>query len=270
MNIPLYIIDTFTSEIFTGNTAGVCPLDLWIPDCDLLNIAAENAYSETAFFVNTSKGYHLRWFTPKTEVELCGHATLASAFVLHKLMHVASEVFVFHTLSGDIKVSVSKDTYYLNLPAREIEPIDTDYDIANCVGTSPINVVKAARTIIAEFANEEQVSTLSPNFEEILNLDCSGLVVTAKGRDVDFVSRFFGPKVGILEDPVTGSAHCGLIPYWAEKLGKRKMVAKQLSERGGTLYCEDLRERIIIGGKAALYSSGEIYLPQNSTRKGRG
>jgi len=261
MNIPLYIIDTFTSELFTGNTAGVCPLVEWLPEQAMMNIAAENAYSETAFFVASGGNYELRWFTPTTEVELCGHATLATAFVLNECMNSKNKEFIFHTLSGELTVSISDNIYYLNFPARKIQAMEINDNIAGCIGVKPINLVRAAKTYIAELSNEAQVASASPCFEKILDLDCNGLIITAEGREVDFVSRFFGPKVGIPEDPVTGSAHCGLVPYWYQKLGRQQMIAHQLSERGGTLYCENLNDRVVIGGNVVLYNSGEIYLP---------
>lgn len=259
MIIPLYIIDAFTSTRFKGNPAAVCPLDEWLDETVMQNIAAENNLAETAFLVPHEDSWNLRWFTPKVEIELCGHATLASAFML-ALDRPDTTEFRFNTLSGELVVTKSGDRYTLDFPVRQLLSVQLQQLLSACLGVDVLEVTRAGKTLIAELENEAVVATLKPDFANIATLDCSGLIVTARGESCDFVSRFFAPRLGINEDPVTGSAHCGLIPYWQQKLGNTVMVARQLSERGGELQCEIKGDRVLIGGSAVLYMHGTIFL----------
>lgn len=259
MIIPLYIIDAFTSTRFKGNPAAVCPLDAWLDDAVMQNIAAENNLAETAFLVPHDDSWNLRWFTPKVEIELCGHATLASAFML-ALNQPEKAEFRFNTLSGELLVTKNGDRYLLDFPVRQLLNVQLQQLLTACLGVDVLEVTRAGKTLIAELENEGVVRTLKPDFANIATLDCSGLIVTARGDSCDFVSRFFAPRLGVNEDPVTGSAHCGLIPYWQQKLGKTVMLARQLSERGGELQCEIIGDRVLIGGSAVLYMHGTIFL----------
>lgn len=264
MNIPLYVVDAFTDAAFSGNPAAICPLDDWLDDDLMQAIAAENNLSETAFFVPAGDTFALRWFTPKVEVDLCGHATLASAFVLSLTGKGGSLPYRFDTKSGELQVTERDQWFTLDFPARDIEPLDNEDAIiaqveAAC-GKRPLAAVRAANTCIAEFADETALRSFTPNFAKVAAMDFHGLVVTARGENHDFVSRFFAPKVGIDEDPVTGSIHCGLIPYWHRKTGKAEMTAFQASPRGGALRCRYAGERVEIGGQAVLFSQGEITL----------
>ena len=262
MNIPIFIVDAFTSRVFGGNPAAVCPLKRWLPEQTMLDIAAENNLAETAFFVDSGGDFGLRWFTPEVEVELCGHATLATAFVLAEVLKHGQEELRFDTLSGELKVRRENGLYLMNFPARALEPLDEALRVADCIGTEVLALTRAAGTWIAELPGEAAVRNVQPDFARLRELECSGLIITAAGSDADFVSRFFAPRVGIDEDAVTGSAHCGLIPYWHRKLGKSVMKARQLSRRGGEIHCEYRGERVIVGGEAVLYSSGTIHLLQ--------
>ena len=259
MQIPYYIIDAFTSRPFRGNPAAVCPLQAWLPDAVMQEIAAENNLSETAFLVPQGESWRLRWFTPVTEVDLCGHATLATAFVLSRLDGARTQ-FRFHTLSGELSVVRSGDLFTLDFPARTLVPLASSIQVADVLGTSVQSVTAAAGIWIAELANESSVRNLRPDFARLRTLDCRALCVTADGDDCDFVSRFFAPKVGIDEDPVTGSAHCGLVPYWSAKLGKRTLHALQVSARGGELWCELRGDRVLMSGHAVQYAEGRIQL----------
>ncbi|WP_040211624.1 PhzF family phenazine biosynthesis protein [Clostridium polynesiense] len=253
-----YIVDSFTDTVFRGNPAGVCVLNEWIDNKAMKNIACENNLSETAFVVKSSNHYELKWFTPTEEVDLCGHATLGAAFVISNFIDIGALYMEFHTLSGILKVERKNDTYILNLPVRKTEKVHIPENIGNILGVEPKEAY-LSQDYVFILENEEQVKRLSPNIKEIKNIaDVTGVIVTSRGKEVDFVSRCFFPKQGIDEDPVTGSAHCTLIPLWYEKLHKNKMTAKQLSKRGGLLYCEFLEERVLISGKAVLYLKGEI------------
>jgi len=259
MEIPYYHIDAFTSSPFKGNPAGVCLLDKWPTDLLLQRIAAENNLPETAFLVPVGNHYALRWFTPTVEVDLCGHATLAAAFVLSQVHQNLPAQIRFETRSGTLTVAKKDDLFLMDFPARPAAPCPLPPGLVSGLGATPKAVYKA-RDILAVFDTEEQVVSLTPNFAELARLDCFGIIVTAPGRKVDFVSRFFAPRAGIPEDPVTGSSHCTLIPYWAEAMGKSHLVASQLSRRGGELICEYKRERVRIGGRAALYHAAAIQL----------
>jgi PhzF family phenazine biosynthesis protein len=260
-----YVVDVFTDKLFKGNPAGVCMLDKWIDDEILQNIAFENNLSETAFLVRQNDYYDLRWFTPKIEVDLCGHATIASAYVLFNFYEQNINEMKFKTMSGTMKVTKKDDMLFLDFPTRKAEET-IDYKTFDEAFSCKNNGVYKAVDFLVIFDNETQLKNIKPDFAILKKIkeeakmpdDCFGIIITAKGDNCDFVSRFFAPNAGINEDPVTGRAHCTLIPYWAEKLGKNKMKAKQLSTRTGEIDCEYLGERVLIGGKAVLYLKGNI------------
>jgi len=257
MRIPIYQIDAFTNEQFKGNPAAVCPLTEWIKDDLMQDIAAENNLSETAFFVKKDHEYELRWFTPKEEVDLCGHATLASAYVIFTYLDKRITKVIFHTKSGILEVSREGSLLTMIFPSREGEKCEAPEALIKGLGKRP-NEVFQSRDYMAVFETEQEIMSLDLNMDELKKLDGLGVIVTAKGNEVDFVSRFFAPKVGIDEDPVTGSAHCTLVPYWKRVLGKNEFVALQLSERGGKLFCADLGEMVKISGEATSYLEGHI------------
>ena len=271
MRIPFYHVDAFTAKVFGGNPAAVCPLDEWLPTEILQAIAAEHNLAETAYYVARPDGdFDLRWFTPEVEVDLCGHATLASA---HVLMSVRPErkqdlqtSVTFHSKSGPLHVlreaDKDRDRYTLNFPARP--PVHYGEDtqaLARALGAPPQSVM-VARDYLCIFAHESEVRNLAPDMAKLAKLDRFAMIVTAPGSDCDFVSRFFAPSKGIPEDPVTGSAHCTLIPYWADRLGKNILLAKQISRRGGQLSCESLGDRVTMSGHATSFSSGVIELDE--------
>jgi PhzF family phenazine biosynthesis protein len=257
MQIPIYQVDAFTGRLFAGNPAAVCPLDHWLPASQLQAIAAENNLAETAFFVSDGDRYELRWFTPAVEVDLCGHATLASAFVLMNCINTAMDEVRFESKSGELTVRREGNRFSLDFPARPPEPCQVHPRLLEALGTTPLEV-RAARDYLVVYASEEQVRTLQPNMELLALMDRFAVIVTAPGSDVDFVSRFFAPAKGVPEDPVTGSAHCTLIPYWARRLGKSKLHAFQVSPRGGELWCELAGDRVKIAGEGVLHSKGTI------------
>jgi PhzF family phenazine biosynthesis protein len=258
MQVPIYQVDAFSSRLFGGNPAAVCPLDTWLPDATLQSIAAENNLSETAFFVANGKGYRLRWFTPGCEVDLCGHATLATAYIILNRLAAGKDLVSIETLSGELIVRRDGDLYSLDFPARPPAPCVVPPNLADSLGAVPTEVL-AARDLLAVYGSEQQVRALEPNMDAIAKLRYFAVIVTAPGSgDVDFVSRFFAPAKGVAEDPVTGSAHCTLIPYWAKRLGKTKLRARQVSARGGDLWCEFRGDRVTISGAAALYLEGSI------------
>jgi PhzF family phenazine biosynthesis protein len=257
ITIPYFHVDAFTSRVFSGNPAGVCPLDQWIDDATLQHIAAENNLSETAFFVGEKDNFQLRWFTPKTEIDLCGHATLASAFVLFNYLGVSSDSIAFSTRSGILTVSRKNNLLEMDFPSRPGEPVAAPDGLIKGLGKNVAEVYKS-RDYLAILDNEDEVKTMKPDFQELSKLDCTGIIITAKGKEADFVSRFFAPRVGVQEDPVTGSSHCTLISYWAEKLGKKTLTAHQVSRRGGELFCELAHDRVRIAGHAVLYLRGSL------------
>jgi len=261
--LKLYQVDAFTDNLFSGNPAAVCIMDTWISDELMQSIATENNLAETAFVVPIEQDFEIRWFTPTVEVDLCGHATLASAFVLFEVLNFPKSLIKFHSpKSGWLSVEKKEDMFFLDFPTDHLEPLPNEQIaiIEKCIGVSPISLFKGRTEYIAEIANENLLRELRPNFDEIIKLESDGLIVTAKGDNVDFVSRYFAPKIGIDEDQVTGSAHTSLIPLWSKKTGQTKMFAKQLSKRGGQLVCELKGDRCLIGGKARLFFSGEIVL----------
>jgi PhzF family phenazine biosynthesis protein len=257
--IKIFQVDAFTDKLFSGNPAAVCILENWIADELMQSIAAENNLAETAFIVAKDKQFDIRWFTPAVEVDLCGHATLASAFVLYNCLDYKAKEIVFNSpRSGELTVTKQNDTLFLDFPTDTIKPETNFEQIKKCIGIKPVEVFKGKTDYIAIVNTEKEVRNLKPDFIETSKLIGRGLIVTAKGDSVDFVSRFFAPQVGIDEDPVTGSAHTSLIPIWSEKLGKDEMQALQLSKRGGKLICINKGKRCLIGGQARLYMTGEI------------
>ena len=261
MNIPFYQVDAFSRKIFGGNPAAVCLLESWLDDTLLQSIAAENNLSETAFLVHKSKGeYDLRWFTPTVEIDLCGHATLASAFVIFSFIDNSLPSVDFQTKSGLLSVTQSGELLSMDFPARKPEPTEQSPIISQALGAEPLDVLKS-RDLLVVFKDESTVRGMNPDFDKLKEIrDAFAVLVTARGERSDFVSRFFAPNAGIPEDPVTGSAHCTLIPYWADRLNKNHLHAFQLSKRGGELFCENAGDRVKISGNAVLYSKGELYL----------
>ena len=257
MQIPIYQVDAFTGKLFAGNPAAVCPLDSWLDDALMQNIAAENNLAETAFFVRKDDHFEIRWFTPAAEINLCGHATLASGHVLFDHLGYDSETIRFISKSGELLVTKTDNLLTLNFPSVKPAPITMPPGLTEALGDKPSEILKG-RDIFAVYKHADEILALRPNFEQLARLDFHGFIVTAPGNDCDFVSRFFAPGIGINEDPVTGSAHTSLIPFWAERLGKKKMFARQLSYRGGELICEYLGERVLISGKAVTFFKGEI------------
>jgi len=257
MRIPMYQVDAFTDRLFAGNPAAVCPLDRWLDDETMQSIAAENNLSETAFFVAAGDGYHLRWFTPVREVDLCGHATLASGHVvLHRLEPDRGSV-AFETRSGLLEVARSGDLLVMDLPAYPPRSARAPAGLVEALGREP-EAVLDANYLMAVFPDEAAVRDLAPDFAVMERAGLDEVLVTAPGVDCDLVSRFFAPGYGINEDPVTGSAHCALVPYWAARLGTQRLHARQVSRRGGELFCELRGDRVSIGGASVLYLEGEI------------
>lgn len=258
MKIKLYQVDAFAEKLFMGNPAAVCVLNNFLPDPILQNIAMENNLSETAFIVKKKSVFHIRWFTPLMEVDLCGHATLAASHVILNHLNYKENVIHFTSKSGDLYVKKDKKQLVLNFPCDRIKKIKTPNVLIDGIGISPEETYKGVSDYMMIYKDQKQIEKIKPDFKCLLQTGVRGVIVTAKGKDADFVSRFFGPGVGIDEDPVTGSAHTTLIPYWSKKLGKDKMTAIQLSKRKGVLQCRYLNERVEIGGKAITYLIGEI------------
>lgn len=257
MKLPIYQVDAFASRIFAGNPAAIVPLDAWLPDATMQAIAAENNLAETAFFVRKDDAWGLRWFTPAVEIDLCGHATLASAYVLFEHLGVTSNAVGFETKSGRLTVKREGDLLAMDFPSRPGKPYAESAAVAQALGAKPAEVLKA-RDIMAVFETEAQVKALVPDMAAVAKLDAFAVIATARGDACDFVSRFFAPAAGVPEDPVTGSAHCTLVPYWSKRLGKTELRARQISARGGDLLCRDLGDRVSMAGRAALYPEGTI------------
>ncbi len=261
MTQKIYQVDAFTDKLFRGNPAAVCPLKSWLSDEKMQKIALENNLSETAFYVREGSHFNIRWFTPTVEVDLCGHATLASAFVLFNLENYEGEKIIFKShLSGKLVVSKNDDFLTLNFPADFVEPAELTSAITECFNIRPKYAFRGRTDYMLVFENEEDIERLIPDLSRISKLDCRGVIVTARGNNVDFVSRFFGPQSGVDEDPVTGSAHTTLTPYWSKLLGKNDMTAVQLSDRKGDLKCSVYDDRVEIRGQCRLYLKGEIYI----------
>ena len=261
MKIPFFQVDAFSNTVFGGNPAAVCILNSWLDNDMLQKIAAENNLSETAFLVpKTSGSCELKWFTPTIEMDLCGHATLASAFILFKYYHKDKSVLNFKTASGALSVEKSGDLLYMNFPAWS--PVETTPPeiLAEAIGVEPISVLES-RDLLAVFQDENTIQSMTPDFHKLKKITTHfGVIVSAPGKKADFVSRFFAPNAGVNEDPVTGSAHCTLIPYWAKRLNKSKLHAYQLSSRKGEVFCENSGDRVTIAGHSVLFAKGEIYI----------
>lgn len=261
MKHTIYQIDAFTDRVFGGNSACVVPLENWLPNEILLKIAKENAVAETAFFVNKGDKIHLRWFTPEIEMDLCGHATLASAHCLSTIMKYDKEKIFFETLSGELIVEVENGLYKMDLPSRMPIADILPSTISKSLNIQPQEILKS-RDYVLVYQNETEIRNIKIDrqlFDQI-NLNPGGVIVTAIGDNCDFVSRFFTPQASILEDPVTGSAHCSLVPFWSKRLNKKELYAQQVSDRIGKLYCEDRGDRVIISGQAKTYSVGSFWI----------
>ncbi|MBI4892853.1 MAG: PhzF family phenazine biosynthesis protein [Acidobacteria bacterium] len=259
MNLTMYQVDAFASRVFTGNPAAIVPLTEWLPDGLMQSIAMENNLAETAYLVKQGEDYGLKWFTPEREIDLCGHATLASASVVMEILEPGRRQVVFHTRSGPLTVTRAGEVYSMDFPARPPVVVQTAVGLVEALGGKP-QAVMASRDYMVVYGTEAEVLALKPNMLALSELDRFGIIVTAPGaaEGVDFVSRFFAPAAGVPEDPVTGSAHCTLIPYWAERLGKTRLAARQVSARGGELDCELLGERVRMAGRTVLYLRGTI------------
>ncbi len=258
MQIPIFQVDAFSGKLFSGNPAAVCPLDSWLPENTLQAIAAENNLAETAFFVRQEDGrFDLRWFTPVCEVDLCGHATLASAYVLFRELNEPGDVVRFQTKSGQLSVKREGDLLALDFPSRPPAATEVHPALLPALGGNPVEVL-AARDYLVRYRSAEEVLSLQPDMEGLKKTDKFAIIVTAPGADCDFVSRFFAPGKGIPEDPVTGSAHTTLIPYWAKELEKTSLHARQVSSRGGELFCKLNGDRVEIAGRGVLFLRGEI------------
>ncbi|MCW3094198.1 MAG: Isomerase [Ferruginibacter sp.] len=258
-NLTIYQVDAFTSKLFGGNPAAVIPLEKWLDDQLMQQIAAENNLAETVFFVPLGDGFHIRWFTPELEIDLCGHATLASAFILYEYLGYSKSQLLFYSKSGELMIAREGDKFQLNFPSRmPVRVSNYPEQLLKGLGiTDPLGVYKS-RDYVVEVATEKEVLNLSIDISLLNQVDVIGIIVTAPGSDCDFVSRFFAPNCGIPEDPVTGSAHSTLIPFWAEKLGKNSLHAKQVSKRGGELWCQDKGDRVTMSGSCVFYMKGEI------------
>jgi PhzF family phenazine biosynthesis protein len=260
MKLRQFQVDAFASRAFEGNPAAVCPLDEWLPDAVLQSIAEENNLSETAFFVPSENGFHLRWFTPVSEVDFCGHATLATAHVLYDVLGYRKTPVVFGTRSGEMTVERDNDLYAMNFPSQAPKPCAPPQALLAGIGACPTEVLAAA-DYMAVFENEAVVRSLQPDFSRLGELELRGVIATAPGEQCDFVSRFFAPRYGIDEDPVTGSAHCELTPYWSARLGKTVMQARQISRRGGDVLCQAAGDRVVLKGGAVTFMEGQIEVP---------
>lgn len=262
MELPIYQVDAFTSKIFGGNPAAIIPLDAWLADQTLQSIALENNLSETAFYVPCDSGYQLRWFTPSVEVDLCGHATLAAAHVLYNHLEHVGDMIRFQTRSGELRVTRSESMLTLDFPATELVQTAVVGAVSAALGATANMAVTArshAHSVVYVFDTQADVANLKPDFPALLSASEQAIIATAPGDDCDFVSRFFGPQVGIDEDPVTGSAHCSLVPYWAERLGRDSLVARQISARGGELACEIRDGRVFMTGTGVTFMIGTVF-----------
>ena len=257
MKLSLYQIDAFANKVFEGNPAAVIPLEDWLPAKTMQLIASENNLSETAFFCPSDNNYEIRWFTPNGEIELCGHATLASAYVLFNILNYKREQIEFNSLSGRLTVKKVNDLFRLDFPSQNPLKCKMPRLLSEGLGRESNNCYKNEDYLVV-FETEDEIANINPDFNKLKMLDSRGVIITAPGLNYDFVSRAFFPKYGVLEDPVTGSAHTKLIPYWAEKFGRSKLIAKQVSKRGGELFCENHKNRVYISGHAKLYMKGEI------------
>ena len=259
MKLNLYQIDAFAKNIFEGNPAGVCPLNEWIEDSTMQKIANENNLSETAFFVKENDSFHIRWFTPSNEVDMCGHATLASAYVIFEILNYKENEIIFNSKSGILKVTKDNDKFKMNFPIQEIVKCDIPNNILKAFDRKPIECYKSMDYILI-FENEEDIINAKPNLELLKDIDVRGIIITSKSKKYDFINRFFAPKYGVNEDPVTGSAFTQLIPYWNTVLNKDIFIAKQVSQRGGEVFCKLKNDRVEISGYVKKYLEGIIEL----------
>lgn len=256
--MTIFQVDAFTNEIFKGNPAAVCPLATWISDDLMQFIAEENNLSETAFFVKNEAKFEIRWFTPTNEIDLCGHATLAAAHIIYSELDYEREIIEFNSKSGKLTVKKKNDWYTLNFPSEEIEEIVTPKLLKEALNVPILKTYQGKWKLLVELENETTIKNLTPDFSKLTQLEASGIIVTSLGDKVDFVSRFFAPKIGINEDPVTGSSHTVLIPFWAKKLGKNNFEAIQLSKRTGYLKCTYLNDRVEMSGQAITFLKGKL------------
>ena len=259
MELSIFQVDAFTNKVFGGNPAAIVPLENWLPDETLQSIALENNLAETAYFIKTGDRYHLRWFTPAVEMDLCGHATLASAWVLFHELGYSQNAISFDTKSGELVVKRDGDLLVMDFPSRPPKPLTPEAGSVAAIGGKPKEIL-AARDYFFVFETEEEVLALRPDMTALGKLNQGTFIATAKGKTCDFVSRFFAPKLGVPEDPVTGSAHCTLIPYWAQKLGKQSLHGRQVSARGGELFCKLNGDRVEMAGHAVLYLKGKSWV----------
>ena len=257
MNLQIYHVDAFTTKPFHGNPAAVVPLDAWLSPDEMQNIALENNLPATAFFVKAGDGYQIRWFTTRTEIPLCGHATLASAFVLFGELGVTTPSITFSCNAGELHVYRQDDRLVLDFPAIFPDRVASADAVITAIGAGPKEIYKALDYMLI-YDDEETIASLEPDFGSLAKTDARGVIVTSPGKTVDIVSRFFAPGFGINEDQVTGSAHCALVPYWAKQFCRNTLTARQLSARGGELFCEFSSDRVKIGGQATLFLKGEI------------
>lgn len=261
MKLAIYQVDAFTDTVFKGNPAAVCPLTEWLADDVMQKIAAENNLAETAFYVRNENGFEIRWFTPNTEVDLCGHATLATAYVIRNCENYTENIINFFSpRSGKLPVTVQDDRFVLNFPTDQFSEVPLTDELLQATDTMPVAAFKGKTDYMLVFEQQEDIETLQPDLMLMSCIKARGIIVTAKGTTSDFVSRFFAPAVGVNEDAVCGSAHTTLTPYWAKELGKNELKALQLSERTGEVYCTFLNERVELAGKAVLYLKGEIFV----------
>jgi PhzF family phenazine biosynthesis protein len=264
MKLDIYQIDAFASTPFKGNPAAIVPLDKWLPDDVMLDIAMENNLAETAYFVSNGDGYDLRWFTPSVEMDLCGHATLASAFLIFEHLGTDQTTLRFQTRSGELTVEKKDGKYVLDFPSRPGVAVEAPAGLIEAIGATPKEIYKS-RDYMLVYESEADVLAIKPDFYSLMKTEAAAVIVTAPGDRSDFVSRFFAPELGVPEDPVTGSAHCTLIPYWAGRLGKNELFARQVSQRGGEIYCQLIGDRVKMAGDAVLYLKGEIYIEAEKT-----
>ncbi len=259
MKLKLYQIDSFADNVFKGNPAAVVPLgNKWLKDSVMQHIAAENNLSETAFYIKKGSKFHIRWFTPLKEVALCGHATLASAYAEFFIRKNKSDFIVFDSQSGELKVKKDGKKLVMDFPADKIKKITAPKSLAGCLNKTPVEIYEGSFDYMLVFKTEKEIREMKPDFLKMASINTRGIIVTAPGKKSDFVSRFFAPAFGINEDPVTGSAHTALTPYWSKRLNKKSLTARQLSKRGGILWCEDKGVRVQIAGSAVLYLKGTI------------
>lgn len=257
---PIYQVDAFASELFGGNPAAVCPLDHWLSDNLMQSIAAENNLSETAFIIPQGEQYHIRWFTPNTEVALCGHATLASAYVIYELGHQQEEI-VFHSKSGELRVKKRGKLLEMDFPALPYTQIDPLPSILKAIQVKPVEVYESTFDLLIILENERTVADVKPDFHAISQIQNRGIILSALGNGADIYSRCFYPSCDVPEDPVTGSAHCVIAPYWSERLGKKTLRAIQGLKRKGEVVCEVVKDRVLLSGSCHLYLEGNIFLP---------